>query len=148
MYRLLLLAFLCFPTLLYAAEATIGATPPTTRCDQSVLPQTEIGGYEIYYATQPLNITAVEPCTGASQDAPDNGTLIEVTGAIPTASATLVQGQTYYFAIRVRDTAGNYSTFSDQVQVDVPASMPNSPTIEINVTAGTVNINVGGTPIN
>ena len=74
--------------------------------------ESDLAGYELHYGTSPGSYTEVE-----------------VIGRTFTAWTVtdLVEGNTYYFALKAFDTRGKRSGFSNEVWADIPETPPDEP---------------------
>jgi hypothetical protein len=81
-------------------SANLSWVIPTTRSDGSVLPLEEIGGYRLYMGETSDSLSEID-------DLPDNSATSYTVSNLAAA--------TYFFAVKVYDTQGNESAFSNIV---------------------------------
>jgi PKD repeat protein len=105
--RLALISTLVFLVLttaaLHAASVQLSWTAPTTNANGTAL--TDLAGYKVYYGTSSRQYTS--PVTIGNQ------TSYTLSG--------LTSGQRYYISVTARDTSGNESTFSNEVNIVAPS---------------------------
>ena len=104
--RMFLIGFFLFSALCsmaYAETATIAWDPN---------PEPDIYGYKVFYGTESRNYTETVEVIGA------NNTTVTINGLLP--------GNTYYFAVKAVDLAGQESDFSDEVSrtYELPNTAP------------------------
>jgi PKD repeat protein len=91
-------------TLVHAASVQLNWTAPTTNANGSTL--TDLAGYKVYYGT-------------SSRQYPSSATIgIQTSYTL----SGLTSGQRYYISLKARDTAGNESTFSNEVNIVAPST--------------------------
>jgi fibronectin type 3 domain-containing protein len=73
--------------------------------------ESDVAGYKVYYGTAPR-----------SQSAYANS--VSINGKTSTTAVLTLSAGTYYFAVTARDTAGNESAFSTEVNATVPSIQP------------------------
>ena len=86
-------------------SVTLTWSPPTTRENGTVLPASEIDGYEIYYFMD-------------GEDEND-GTVVSIEGGSTTRTDLRLSTGTYHFAIAAVDIRGLVSENSDPVSIDI-----------------------------
>lgn len=116
----------------WGATLTIEYQLPTQYCDGTTLNAADITDLEIYVSEATIP-AADAPCSSPVDD-PPQGPGVVVTPADPNLSQIdldVAPGLTYFLRARVRDTQGNWSNLSNQVQRNVPFPRPGVPTITI-----------------
>lgn len=99
-------------------QATLSWTAPTTNVDST--PLTDLAGYKVYYGTS----------SGSYNSTIDAGNVTS------TNIINLTEKVTYYFAVTAYDTAGNESSYSNEVSKAIPDLTP--PAISDIVTANII----------
>lgn len=79
-----------------------------------------VAGYKLYFSTESGNYVQS----------------VDVGNTTNCTISDLVDGQTYYFAARTYDIAGNYSGYSNEVSKTISASIPPTSQYTINTSAG------------
>lgn len=107
-------------------QAEFSWSAPTVRVDGAALPNNEIGSYRIYSSRIAGELLAEADATTALNrvvDLPNNGTLTH------TATFTVTDGETLYFAMTTVDTDGNEGPLSNVLskQFVVPKVDPEAP---------------------
>jgi hypothetical protein len=96
-----------------AAQVQLQWDAPTTNTDGT--PLTDLAGYELHFGQTSGNY--------ASTVNVGNTTSFSLTSG-------LVEGQTYYFAVKAYDSSGNKSGFSNEVNVTIPETVVQPPPAE------------------
>lgn len=91
---------------LYAGEAILSWTPPTTNADGTTL--TDLTGYKVYYGTS----------TGTYNS------ILDVGNASTTSVINLTEKVTYYFTVTAYNSVGNESSYSNEVYKTIPDLTP------------------------
>lgn len=89
-----------------SGEATLSWTAPTTNVDGTAL--TDLAGYKVYYGTS----------SGTYDTTVDAGNVSTIN------IINLTEKETYYFAVTAYDTAGNESSYSNEVSKTIPDLTP------------------------
>lgn len=119
----------------WGATFTVSYQLPTQNCDGTAIGAGEITDLEIYISESTIPAADL-PCAadGDPVDDPPQGPGVIVTPADPTLNQIdldVQPGITYFLRARVRNTAGEWSMLSAQVQRFVPFPRPTAPTITI-----------------
>lgn len=140
------------------ASAALGWTNPTTYVDTTALAPSAIAGTAVFFGPQSrfsAGTTLRAGCTASPNSQADtscypNAALSTGSGTAFTATFTITQSSTMYFAVVTKATNGALSAYSSEASksftVTTTPTPPNAPTtITITITLGACTTNVPGT---
>ncbi len=127
MLFVLVLAFMPAPA--EAKPHQLSWSWPTTDCDSLILASSDLIESELIYAvsSMPMPSDTTGSCDAtADPGAPAGATVVPISISETSAVLNLKPGQTYYARIRVSAyVAGNWSSWSTELQFTVPYGRPN-----------------------